>query len=379
MLDEGAGKPVLSFFSYGLGDRLFKGMTIFFASMVLLLALVTAGSLFITSQASLKAFGWGFLTSSDWDPIKQVFGSVPFVYGTIVSSFLALLIATPLGLGISLFLTELAPQKLRDPVAFLVDTLAAIPSVVYGLWGMFVLAPLMRVHVDPIMIQFGNPMVVGLFAVTVAILTVALLKSVNLLEKIPLLKPVEGYQLWAVGILLGVILARPFHHLISDYPLFKGPSTGLSLFTAGVILAIMILPTITAISREVFEAVPNSYRESARALGATSWETMRLAVLDISKPGVVGAIMLALGRALGETMAVTMVIGNNPQVTANLLAAAHSMASVIANEFTEANGDVYLAALSEIGLLLMAITLVLNIAAHLLVWATTRRFTQAHK
>ena len=347
--------------------------------LVLLLALVTAGSLWITSQASLKAFGWGFLTSSDWDPIKQVFGAVPFMYGTLVSAFIALIIATPLGLGISLFLTELAPQKLRDPVSFLVDTLAAIPSVVYGLWGMFVLAPLMREHVDPLMIQFGNPLVVGLASITAAILTVALLKSLNLSEKIPLLKPIEDYQYWALGILVGAILIRPFQGLITANPLFKGPTTGLSLFTAGVILSIMILPTITAISREVFEAVPNSYRESARALGATSWETMKLSVLDISKPGVVGAIMLALGRALGETMAVTMVIGNNPQVSVNLLAGAHSMASVIANEFTEANGDTYIAALSEIGLLLMAITLVLNIAAHLLVWATTRRFTKAHK
>ena len=234
-------------------------------------------------------------------------------------------------------------------------------------------------HVDPLLIQFGNPLVVGLTSITAAILTVALLKSLNLSEKIPLLKPIEDYQYWALGILVGAILIRPFQGLITANPLFKGPTTGLSLFTAGVILSIMILPTITAISREVFEAVPNSYRESARALGATSWETMKLSVLDISKPGVVGAIMLALGRALGETMAVTMVIGNNPQVSVNLLAGAHSMASVIANEFTEANGDTYIAALSEIGLLLMAITLVLNIAAHLLVWATTRRFTKAHK
>jgi phosphate transport system permease protein len=314
--NEGAGKPALSFFSYGWGDRLFKGMTLFFASMVLMLAIVTAGSLYWTSQASIKAFGWGFLTSSDWDPVKQIFGAVPFVYGTIVSSFLALLIATPLGLGISLFLTELAPQKFRDPVAFLVETLAAIPSVVYGLWGMFVLAPIMRENVDPFLHR------------------------------------------WIGG------------------PFFGEGSTGLSLLTAGVILSIMILPTITAISREVFEAVPNAYRESARALGATSWETMRLSVLEISRPGVVGAVMLALGRALGETMAVTMVIGNTPQVSVNLLAPAHSMASVIANEFTEANGDAYLAALSEIGLLLMAITLVLNIAAHLLVWATTRKFSK---
>src|SRR5258708_6716217 len=147
--NEGVGKPALSFFSYGFGDKFFKGMTIFFASLVLVLAFLTSGSLFMTSQASLKAFGWGFLSSSEWDPVKQLFGAVPFMYGTIMSSLIALSIATPLGLGISIFLTELAPVKLRDPVGFLVEALAAIPSVVYGLWGMFVLAPLMRVYVDP--------------------------------------------------------------------------------------------------------------------------------------------------------------------------------------------------------------------------------------
>lgn len=301
----------------GWGDRVFRGMTAFFALMVLVLALLTVVALWLNSAPCLKAMGWKFLTSSDWDPIQQIFGAVPFVYGTLVSSAIALLIAAPLGIGISLFLTELAPMRFRDPVAFLVETLAAIPSVVYGLWGMFVLAPLMRSYVDPFLHQ------------------------------------------WIGG------------------PLFGTGASGLSFMTAGVILSIMILPTITAISREVFEAVPNAYRESARALGATDWETIQLSVLKSSKPGVVGAVMLGLGRALGETMAVTMVIGNTPQVTANLLAPGHSMASVIANEFTEATGDVYLAALSEIGLLLMAITLVLNIAAHLLVWLTTRGYQKA--
>lgn len=321
--NERAAKPALSFFSFGniqaigLGDKIFRNMTAFFALLVLILAFLTVAALWINSLPCLKAMGWKFLVSSDWDPIKEIFGAVPFVYGTLVSSALALLIATPLGLGISLFLTELSPLKLREPVAFLVDILAAIPSVVYGLWGMFLLAPIMRVYVDPVLAH------------------------------------------WIGG------------------PFFKEGSTGLSLFTAGVILSIMILPTITAISREVFEAVPNVYRESARALGATSWETIQLSVLKSSKPGVVGAIMLGLGRALGETMAVTMVIGNTPQVTMNLLAPGHSMASVIANEFTEATGDVYLAALSEIGLLLMVITLILNIAAHLLVWVTTRDFKKA--
>jgi len=305
--------PSFSFGKSGFADKLFQKLTAFFAFLILFLALLTAYTLWKAAGPSIEKTGWSFLASGDWDPVQGLFGSTPFVYGTLVSSFLALLIAAPFGLGISLFLTELAPMKFRDPVAFLVEILAAIPSVVYGLWGMFVLAPIMRVHVDP------------------------------LLEKLGL-------------------------------PFFKGPSTGLSILTAGVILSIMILPTITAISREVFEAVPNSYRESARALGATSWETIQLAVVKPSKVGVLGAIMLALGRALGETMAVTMVIGNNPQVSSNLLAAGHSMASVIANEFSEANSDLHISALAEIGFLLMVITLVLNVAAHLLVWATTTKF-----
>jgi phosphate transport system permease protein len=359
--NEGAGKPALSFFSYGFGDRLFKGMTAFFAAMVLLLALVTAGSLLMTSQASIKAFGWKFLVTSDWDPIQQIFGAVPFIYGTIVSSALSLLIAIPLGLGISLFLTELAPQRLREPVAFLVDILAAIPSVVYGLWGMFVLAPFMRVHVDPVLMK-SSGLILGLAA------GITVFTLVSIFSR----KYLKGWTLFLVGLLAGV--GAGIFIGTRNLPFFQGPSTGLSLFTAGVILSIMILPTITSISREVFEAIPNVYRESARALGATSWETIQLSVLKASRAGVVGAIMLGLGRALGETMAVTMVIGNNPQVSLNLLAAGHSMASVIANEFTEANGEIYLAALSEIGLLLMAITLILNIVAHLLVWASTRKF-----
>ncbi len=314
---DGRAEKALPFFSKlahaGVGDWLFRKLTAFFAFLILFLACLTAFTLWKASVPSIHKMGWSFLTSSDWDPVQEIFGSVPFVYGTLVSSFLALLIATPFGLGISLFLTELAPMKMREPVAFMVETLAAIPSVVYGLWGIFLLAPFMRVHVDPILIKTG-------------------------------------------------------------LPIFKGPSTGLSLFTAGVILSIMILPTITAISREVFEAVPNAYRESAKALGATNWETIQLAVMKPSKVGILGAVMLALGRALGETMTVTMVIGNTPQVTTNLLAAGHSMASVIANEFSEAVGDIHVAALAEIGLLLMVITLILNVAAHLLVWLTTSKF-----
>lgn len=303
----------------GAGDRVFRFITAFFAFMVLLLAFLTFWELWKESRPAWGRMGWKFLVESDWDPVKEIFGSVPFLYGTLMSSFIALLIAGPIGLGIALFLSELAPQKLREPVSFLVEILAAIPSVVYGLWGIFLLAPLMRVHVDPLLMKW---------------------------------------------------IGAPF---------FKPPSTGLSLFTAGIILAIMILPTITAISREVFEAVPNAFRESALALGATRWETILLAVLKPAQAGILGAIMLGLGRALGETMAVTMVIGNRPEVSLNLLDPSHSMASVIANEFTEAVGDVHLSALALIGLLLMVLTLVLNISAHLLVWATTRKYRASGK
>jgi phosphate transport system permease protein len=299
------------------GDRVFKGLTAAFAGLVLVLAFLVAWELYLSARPAIGKFGWGFLTSSDWDPVQEMFGSVPFVYGTLASSLLALLVAAPLGLGIALFLTELSPQRLREPVGFLVEILAAIPSVVYGLWGMFVLAPFMRTVVDPFLMKWIGP------------------------------------------------------------PFFAPPSTGLSLLTAGIILAIMILPTVTAISREVFEAVPNVYRESALALGATKWESIQLAVVKASKTGVVGALMLGLGRALGETMAVTMVIGNKPEVSINLIAASHSMASVIANEFSEAVSDMHVSALAAMGLLLMALTLVLNILARLLVWATTRKFQGA--
>lgn len=299
------------------GDRVFRLLTGGFAALVLVLAFLVALELFLSARPALKSFGWHFLVSNDWDPVQEVFGSVPFVYGTLASSLIALLIATPLGLGIALFLTELSPQKLREPVGFLVEILAAIPSVVYGLWGIFVLAPFMRTVVDPFFTKVIGP------------------------------------------------------------PFFAPPSTGLSLLSAGLILAVMILPTITAISREVFEAVPNVYRESALALGATKWESIQLAVVRSSKAGVVGAVMLGLGRALGETMAVTMVIGNKPEVSMNLLAASHSMASVIANEFSEAVSDMHISALAAIGLLLMGLTLVLNILAQLLVWATTRKYQGA--
>lgn len=299
---------------HGLGDRIFKTVTLLFASAVILLALGMALQLWLASRESIRVMGWKFLTTSDWDPVKEVFGVLPFVYGTLVSSLIAFLIAAPMGIGIALFLAELAPARLSGPLSFLVEILAAIPSVVFGLWGMFVLAPFLRVHLYPWLLRWPG---------------------------------------------------KPF---------FAPPSTGLSLLTAGLILSIMILPTIMSISREVFNSVPNSYRESALALGATRWETIILAVLKPSKAGLVGASILGLGRALGETMAVTMVIGNRAEASSNLLGPSDSMASVIANQFTEATGSLHLSALAETGLLLMGLTVILNILARLLIWATTTRY-----
>ncbi len=315
--------PLFSLVSWvnkqGLADRIFRFATGFFALLILALALAMTVQLCISAWPAVQKFGFGFLFSSAWDPVKELFGALPYVYGTVASSLLALLLAVPLGLCVALFLTELSPYPLRQPLAFLVETLVAIPSVVYGLWGIFALAPFLRVHVSPFLIQW---------------------------------------------------IGKPF---------FAAPAIGLSLFTAGIILAIMIVPTIVSISREVFETVPNTMRESALALGTTRWEMIRIAVLKPSKPGMLGAIMLALGRALGETMAVAMVIGNKAQVSPNLLAPAHSMASVIANEFSEATGNLYLSSLIEIGLLLMVITLILNVAAHMLIWLTSRQFQQSAK
>ena len=297
-----------------VADAAFRGATAVVAASVVVLALVVAWQLWQSGRPAFQKFGWDFVVSTDWDPVNDVFGALPFIFGTLASSAIALLIATPLGVGIAIFLTELCPDSLRAPVSFAVEILASIPSVVYGLWGIFALAPLLRERVYPM-----------------------------LMERI----------------------GKPF---------FTSPSTGLSLLTAGIVLAIMVLPTITAITREVFLAVPESLRESVRALGATRWETIQLAVVRSARPGLVGAIVLGLGRALGETMAVTMVIGNRAEISANLLGPSHSMAAAIANEFTEAVSDIHLSALSALGLLLMGVTLVLNVLAHLLVWWTTRKF-----
>ena len=286
-----------------------------FASALFVLLIVVAMILALASHStlSLRQFGFRFLTSHEWNPVKDQFGALAFIYGTIVSSLIALLISVPLSLGIAIFLVEQAPHYLARPITFLVELLAAIPSVVYGLWGIFVLAPFLRVHVEP-------------------------------------------------------PLARWFGWL----PLFQGPITGIGLLTGGIILAIMVTPIISAVARDVLSAVPNTQREAALALGATKWETT-LVVLVNGAPGIAGAVILGLGRAIGETMAVTMVIGNRPEISLSLFQPSYTLASVIANEFTEATADIYLSSLVELGLILFLVTFAVNAIARLLVWRVTRR------
>jgi phosphate transport system permease protein len=294
------------------GDAVFRA-TLFCCALLLVLIV---GAMFVeigsNAGRSLSRFGLSFLTGREWNPIRGEFGALPFVYGTIVSSVLALALAVPVSLGIAVFLVEQAPPALARPLAFLVELLAAIPSVVYGLWGIFVLAPFIREHVGP---------------------------------------PLQKWFGWL--------------------PFFQGTVTGIGLLTGGVILAIMVTPIITAVVRDVLAAVPVSQREAALALGATKWETTRI-VLANGAPGIAGAIILGLGRAVGETMAVTMVIGNRPVISASLFEPSYTIASVIANEFTEATGDLYLSALVELGLVLFLVTFVINGAARLLVWSVTR-------
>lgn len=295
------------------GDAIFRGASRFFALLVVALLVAMAYEMARASTASFEEFGWRFIISRDWDPVNEQFGALPFIYGTVVSSLLALFIAVPVALGIAIYLAELAPLWLRKPVGFLVELLAAVPSVVYGLWGIFVLAPVMAETIEP-----------------------------------------------ALRNTLGFL------------PLFSGPNQGFGMLSGGLILAIMILPTISSVSREVLQAVPNNLREGATALGATRWEVVRVGVLPYARSGLVGAIILGLGRALGETMAITMLIGNRPEISGSLFAPSYTMASVIANEFTEATADVHLAALAEIAFLLFAVTLLLNIVARLLVWQVAK-------
>jgi phosphate transport system permease protein len=294
------------------GDAVFRIVLFLAALTVLIIVGAMIVAMAADSMLSIRKFGWGFLTSREWNPVRDTFGALPFIYGTVVSSIIALLIAVPLSLGVAIFLVEQAPPRLARPIAFMVELLAAIPSVVYGLWGIFVLAPFLRVYIDP-----------------------------------PLAKAFG----WT--------------------PLFSGNPTGIGLLTAGIILAIMVTPIITAVVRDVLTAVPVPQREAALALGATKWETTRV-VLANAASGIAGAVILGLGRAIGETMAVTMVIGNRPHISASLFEPSYTIASVIANEFTEATGDLYLSALIEIGLILFLVTFLVNGAARILVWSVTR-------
>jgi phosphate transport system permease protein len=299
--------------SGSLADKSFAAVMLLCALSIFAIVLFILSILVLRSKLSLVQFGWKFFTRQAWDPVAGDFGALPFIYGTLATSFLALLMAVPLALGVAIFLTELCPRPLRAPISFLTELLAAIPSVVYGLWAVFVLVPLMR---D----------VIG-----------------------PFLSKTLGWT-----------------------GFFEGPNFGVGLLTASIILAIMILPIISSLTRDIMNAVPNSQREAVLALGATRWEMIRIGVLRNSRIGIVGAVMLGLGRALGETMAVTMVIGNHPDIAKSLFAPGYTLASVIANEFSEASGDLYLSSLIEIGLALFLVTIVVNAIARLLVWAVTR-------
>jgi phosphate transport system permease protein len=295
------------------GDRVFRALLTVGAVAVPVLLGFLVYELWTGSSLAIARFGLGFLTSSTWDPVAEEFGAYPLIFGTLVSSFIALLIAVPLSLGVAIFLTEFAPKGIRQPVAFLIGLLAAIPSVVYGLWGIFVLIPLLRTTL------------------------------------FPFLRETLGFL-----------------------PLFQGPIYGPSMLAAGIILAIMVMPYVMSVSREVLLAVPDSQREAALALGATRWEAVITTILPYARSGIIGAIILGLGRALGETMAVTMLIGNRHEIASSLFAPGYTMAAAIANEFSEAVGDLHLSALAYVAFLLFVVTVVVNAGARLLIWRVAR-------
>ncbi len=295
------------------GDEAAFLITLVCAASIVVITVLLVVELYSASAASRHRFGWSFLFSRTWDPVAGDFGALAFIYGTLVTSALALLLAVPLGVGAAIFLAELARRRVSDYLTFLIELLAAVPSVIYGLLAIFVLVPILRT-IEP-----------GLRAV------------------------------------LGFL------------PLFQGPFYGVSLFSAGVVLAIMIVPFIISISREVLLAVPLEQREGALALGATKWESTWQVVVPFARTGIIGSIFLALARALGETMAVTMVIGNQPAINTSLFAPGYSIAAVIANEFTEATGDLYISALIQLGLVLFALTMIINAAARLLILATEKK------
>ena len=293
-----------------IGDVVFRRLMMGFSCVVIALMLGMFALLVQSSWLSICKFGPGFLVSRTWDPVFEVFGALPFIYGTLVTAFVALLIAVPIGLGTAVYLAEYAPEWVRRILSMFVDLLAAIPSVVYGLWAIFELVPLMRTTVQP-------------------------------------------------------FLGKYFGSL----PFFQGPNYGVGFLSASVVLAIMIVPFIISISREVILAVPNVYKEAAYAVGATRWEAVSSILLSYGKTGIIGGVILALGRAIGETMAVTMIIGNNVKISASLFSPGYTLASVIANEFTEAVGNLYLSALIEIGLVLFLVSVVVNIIARVLIWS----------
>jgi phosphate transport system permease protein len=295
------------------GDRVFKLILTLAALLIPVLLAFLVYELWTGSRLAIDRFGLSFVTTSTWDPVAEEFGAFPLIFGTLLSSLIALLIAVPLSLGVAIYLTEFAPKVVRQPVAFLIGLLAAIPSVVYGLWGIFVLIPALRT------------------------------------TAFPLLRKAFGFL-----------------------PFFQGPIYGPSMLAAGIILAIMIMPYVMSVSREVLLAVPNTQREAALALGATRWEAVITAVVPYARSGLIGAIILGLGRSLGETMAVTMVIGNRHEIAASLFAPGYTMAAAIANEFSEAVGDLHLSALAYVAFLLFVVTVLVNAGARLLIWRVAR-------
>src|ERR1700694_859083 len=296
------------------GDQIAHLITLVFAASILLVTVFLVYELWVHSAASRAKFGLGFLFTRTWDPVAEKFGALPFIYGTVLTSFVALLISVPLGVGAAIFLSELAPPRLSNTCTFLVELLAAVPSVIYGLLAIFTLVPLLR--------QYGEPF----------------------------LKRTLGFLPW-----------------------FQGPAYGVGYLAAGLTLSIMTFPFIISISREALLAVPREQREAALALGATKWESTWQVVVPFAKLGILGSIFLALARALGETMAVTMALGNDTSIHTSLLAPGYTIAAIIANEFTEATGNVHLSALIELGLVLFVLTMILNASAQLLIVATTRK------
>jgi phosphate transport system permease protein len=297
------------------GDTVFRGITLLFACSIIAILLLMTVEMVKESLPSISRFGWKFITGSTWDAVQEDFASLPYLYGSVVSSILAILLATPLSVGTALFITELAPRRIGAATAALVELLAAIPSVIYGLWAILVMTPWLQSSVEPFLIKhFGF------------------------------------------------------------LPFFRGAPYGVSMLAAVFILMIMIVPIITSITKEVLMAVPPSQKEAAIALGATRWEMIRIAVLPYGRSGILGAVILGLGRAIGETMAVTMVIGNTPKISLSLLSPAYTMPSVIANEFAETTTKMHASALMEIGLILLVVTLVINFLARLLLWSVTRKW-----